>query len=190
MAGFINPKVAMAVMGTGIVMSTQQQYQQGKEQRKLYEQRATAAEADAAAIAKATEYESREKRKEGTRFKARQKALFAKAGVRITGTPLLVMKETARAFERDAAFITEGGMVEARRLRSQAGFERDIGKSLYKAGKWGAGTTLLTGAGTIGMLGYKSGMWGGGTTKSSTGRGTMAWSGYKEPKRRTTFRGL
>lgn len=180
---------AMIAMGIGTGMSAYQQYQQGKEQRELYEQRATAAEADAAAITKATEYESREKRKEGTRFKARQKALFAKAGVRIAGTPLLVMKETELAFKRDAAFITEGGMVEARRLRSQAGFERDIGKSLYKAGKWGAGTTLLTGAGTIGKFGYKSGVWGGGT-KSSTGRGTMAWSGYKEPKRRTTFRGL
>ena len=164
---------AIPMMIAGTVASAGQQYQQGKEQRKLYKQRAGVALADAAAVAKATKFEAREKRKEGKRFKARQKALFAKSGVRIAETALLVMGETEAEFERDAAFITEGGLVKEQRLRSQAGFERKMGKSAFRAGRLGAGATLLTGAGRIGTVGIERGWW----NRTPQSR-----------KRRTTFR--
>lgn len=151
--------VATAAMITGTVMSARQQAQAGREERALYAQRAGVAEEEAVAITKATRHEAREKRKEGRRFKARQKALFAKSGVKIAGTSPLVMRETEKEFARDAAFIQEGGMVEARRMRSQAGMERQMGVSAYRAGIWGAGTTLLTGAGTTYSRGRKWGIW-------------------------------
>lgn len=181
----------MSLMVGGTVMSARQQHRAGKEERKLYRQRAAVAEEEARAITKATEHQEREKRKEGRRYIARQKVLFAKSGVRPkVGTPLLVMRETAEEFERDAAFIQEGGATEVSRLRSEAGFERRMGKSAYRAGKWGAGATVMSGAGQIGMFGYGQGWWGGKkTTPLGAGRGTMAWSGYKRPRRRTTFRG-
>jgi hypothetical protein len=148
------PQYAM-MMGTA--MSAYQQYQMGKEQRALHAQRAGVALEEAEAVTKATRHEAREKTKEGKRFKARQKALFAHAGVRIAGTSPLIMKETKREFARDAAFIMEGGLTEAARLRTSAGMERQMGKSAYRAGMWGAGTTLLTGAGNIGMRRYQMG---------------------------------
>lgn len=150
---------AMIAMAAGTGMSAYQQYQVGREQRALHKQRAAVSLEEAEAVTKATRHEAREKTKEGRRFKARQKALFAKSGVKITGTPLLVMKETEKEFRRDAAFIMEGGITEARRLRTGAGMERQMGRSAYRAGQWGAGSTLLTGAGTIGMYGYEQG-WG------------------------------
>lgn len=145
------------LMVGGTVMSAYQQYQAGKEQRALHQQRAGVALEEAEAVTKATRHEARAKTKEGKRFEARQKALFAKSGVKIAGTSLLVMKETASEFKRDAAFIMEGGLTEARRLRTGAGMERQMGRSAYRAGMWGAGSTLLTGAGTIGMYGYERG---------------------------------
>lgn len=148
----------MTIVGTG--MSVYGQYQQGKQQRELYEHRAKVAEKDAAAVKRAAKHEAREKGKEGKRFRARQKALFAKSGVKLAGTPLLVMKETADIFEQDAFFIQEGGMTEAQRLRSGAGMERLMGASAYSAGLWGAGSTALTGAGRMGMYGYERGWWG------------------------------
>ena len=158
---------AIPMMIAGTVASAGQQYQQGKEERKLYKQRSAVALADAAAVAKARKFESREKRKEGKRFKARQKALFAKSGVRIKDTALLVMEETSEEFERDAAFISEGGIVKEKRLRSQAGFEEQMGRSAFRAGRLGAGATLLTGAGRVGMVGLERWWW----NKKQTPRG-------------------
>lgn len=183
---------AIAAMAIGTGMSAYSQYKQGKEQEELHEQRAKVARLDAKAVIKASRHEAREKRKEGRRFRASQKALFAASGIRIAGTPLLVMKETADEFETEAALIQEGGMTEGRRLRSFARMERQMGASAYRAGKWGAGSTLLTGAGRMGMYGSQQGWFGGGgtSTPSSASGGTMAWSGYRRPRRRTTFRGL
>lgn len=181
--------VAAMLVGTG--MSAYGQYQQGKEQRALYKQRAAVAEKEAKAVTKAAEHQEREKRKEGKRYIARQKVLFAKSGVMPKkGTPSLVMTETAKEFARDAAFIQEGGAVEVARLRSQAEIERGMGKSAYRAGLWGAGATAMTGLGTVGMFGYEQGWFNKGTSRSSAGRGTQAWSGYRRRRRRTTFRGL
>lgn len=178
-----------SMMVGGMVMSARQQHQVGKDQKELYKQRAAVAEEEAKAVTKATEHQEREKRKEGRRYVARQKVLFAKSGVRPkVGTPLLVMRETAEEFERDAAFIQEGGATEARRLRTEAGMERRMGESAYGAGQWGAASTVMTGLGTTGMFAYQQGMFSRTTTPS--GSRTLAWSGYKKPIRRTTFRGF
>lgn len=148
----------VGAMVGGTLMSAINQAKQGRESRALYQQRAAVAEGEARAVTKATEHEERKKRIEGRRHIARQKVLFAKSGVKLAGTPLLVMKETEEEFMRDAAFIQEGGATEAKRLRSEAGLERQAGASAYRAGMWGAGATAMTGLGTTGMFAYQSGM--------------------------------
>ncbi len=150
--------IGALVLG-GTIMSARSQYQQGIDERALYNQRAAVTEEEAVAVGKATEHEAREKGKEGVRFGKRVKVLFAHAGVKpTTGTAALVRKEAEAEFARDQQFILEGGATEVSRLRSEAGLERRQGKSAYRAGKTRAFATALTGLGTVGMFGYKTGM--------------------------------
>jgi len=151
------PEYAIPLMIAGTGLSAYQQYQIGKEEREAYGQRAAVAEEEAKVTEKASLEEARKKTREGKKFVAMQKAAMARAGVKIAGTGLLVMEETKKEFARDVSFITEGGMAGAKRWRSQAGFERRGGKGAYRAGIWGAGTTLLTGAGNILWRKYRLG---------------------------------
>lgn len=183
--------IIAGTMLAGTVISARSQYQQGKEERALYNQRAAVAEQEARAVTKATEHEARERGKKGRRDIARAKVLFAKSGVKPKlGTPRKVSEEIKEEYLRDMGFIQEGGATEAARLRSEAGLERGMGKSAYRAGRTGAFATAMTGLGTTGMFAYQSGMFKRRTSPSGTGSRTMAWSGYKKPRRRTTFRGL
>ena len=91
------------------------------------------------------------------RILSTQRALFAKSGVDMSGSPLLVMEDTARQGELDALTIRYGGDVAAARARSQANLMRMQGADKMTAGYIGAGTTLLTGATQMGMSFYKGG---------------------------------
>jgi hypothetical protein len=182
--------IAVAAMVTGTAMSVRNQYQQGKESKKLYEQRAAAALKDAEAVKKSYGEQARQKRKEGKRYKARQRAMFAKEGIKPAGTALDIMKETAMEFEREAGLVAEYGSTEASRLTTEAGFERQMGQSAYRSGIWGAGATAMSGIGTLGLYGAERGWWNKAPSPSATGRETIAWSGYKPRVKRTSFRGL
>lgn len=150
--------IAGLILG-GTALSAISQKKQGKEERKLYQQRAAVAEEEAKAVGKAAEHQVRERQKEGRRDVARALVLFAKSGVKPKlGTPGLVGKEIEDEYRRDMGFIMEGGEVEASRLRSEAGFERRMGKSAYRAGKWGAASTVMSGLGTTGIFAYERGM--------------------------------
>lgn len=139
-------------------MSAINQAKQAKETQALYQQRAAVAEGEAEAVTKATEHQKRERLISGKRDVARAKVLFAKSGVRPkTGTAGAVAKEIEKEYLKDIAFIQEGGAVEASRLRSGAGIERQMGASAYRAGLWDAGTTVMRGLGTTGMFAYQAG---------------------------------
>lgn len=149
----------IGLMIGGTAMSAINQAKAGRESRALYQQRAAVAEETAKAVSKATGHQVRERRIEGRRDIARAKVLFAKSGVKPKiGTAGLVQREIKREAERDAFFIREGGTVEASRLRSEAGLERQMGASAYRAGMWGAGATVMTGLGSTGMFAYERGI--------------------------------
>ena len=78
-----------------------------------------------------------------------QRATFAKAGVTLEGTPLLVQQETAAEAELDARIIRHGGQLNVARELARARAERFGGRAALSAGLFRAGTTLLTGAGDI-----------------------------------------
>lgn len=140
-------------------MSAINQAKQAKETRALYQQGAAVAESEAQAVTKATVHQKRERLKAGRRDIAKAKVLFAHAGVKPKiGTPGAVSKEIESEYLRDIGFIQEGGATEADRLRSEAGLERQMGSSAYRAGMWGAGTTVMRGLGTTGMYAYEAGM--------------------------------
>ena len=62
------------------------------------------------------------------------------------GSPLELMSETAAEGELDALMIERTGAVSAQRYGEEATLSRMKGSSAKRAGYWGAGTTLLTGA--------------------------------------------
>lgn len=139
---------------TAILTAAAQIYQ-GQQQR-----RATNINADRAAEieeqqAKAIEEKTRQEealhRASGERLLSTQRALYGKSGVEFTGTPLLVMADTARQIELDARAIKYGGSIQAAQARNAATLSRTQGSSAAKnaqtASYFSAGTTLLQGAG-------------------------------------------
>ena len=138
--------VGTALAGTAV--SAVSQIQQGKEQQKWSEYNAAIAERDAKAATAAAGYEASQKRKETERLLGRQRALYGKFGVTMEGSPLELMSETAAEGELDALMIERTGAVRAQRYGEEATLSRMKGSSARKASYWGAGTTLLTGAGS------------------------------------------
>lgn len=73
-----------------------------------------------------------------------QRAAYAASGVRLEGTPLLVMADTIRESERDILNVYK--QTDARKLAflTQAGVFEAAGKAAKTASYWNAGSTLLT----------------------------------------------
>jgi len=131
----------------GAIGSAQAQAKQGKAQEQWYQYNASVAERDAESARQSAEYEAALKRKEGEKLLGRQRALFGKAGVTFEGSPLMLMEQTASDIEMDALMIERGGKLTEQRYQSEATLSRMQGTAAQKAGYYGAGTTLLTGAG-------------------------------------------
>jgi uncharacterized protein involved in type VI secretion and phage assembly len=153
----------MAVLGAA--MSAWAQMEAGKTAEKTGEYNAQVAAADAAAAKESAAYEEKKHRIEAQKLQARQRARYAKAGVKFEGTPLMVMEESQAEAEEEALMIRRQGEVAAQRYWSQGRIARKQGKIARRTGYLMAGATLLTGAakdyyghgGWSGMFGQKSG---------------------------------
>ncbi len=142
---------ALATIG-GTIMSGIAQNQQAKQEAKWMKYNAAVAESKAKAEERSALYAAGAKREEGRTLRARQLALYAKAGVSPqTGSPLLTMQNTAAEVERDARLVELGGRERAGYLMAEAGMNRAIAGQTKKAGLWSMGTTLLTGIGRTAM---------------------------------------
>jgi len=133
-----------AIAGTGVAVVSQ--IEQGESQKEWSEYNAAVAERDALAAQQSAEYDAEQKRKETEKLLGRQRALYGKAGVTLEGSPLLLMEETASEGELDALMIEREGKIRAGSYQSEAALSRMKGSSAQKAGYYGAGSTLLTGA--------------------------------------------
>lgn len=154
MAEFALPAL---LLGTGLQMY--QQYRGGREQAAMFDQRASVAAEEAAATRKASKYEAEKTIEKGERFVETQKTGFASRGIRpYAGTVPMVTAESMAEFQEEARIILETGTTQAKRLESQAEWERKMGKSRRKSSLWQMGTTATTGAFTLG-LGAKRGWW-------------------------------
>jgi len=146
----------MVTSMAGTLMSVQGQLAQGSAQKKWGEYNAQVAERDAESARQSAEYEAGLKRREGEKILGTQRALFGKAGVTFEGSPLMLMEQTAADVEMDALMIERGGVLTSQRYQSEATLSRMKGQAASRAGYYGAGTTLLTGASqaatTYGMM--------------------------------------
>jgi hypothetical protein len=120
--------------------------QSGRAQAKMAEYNAQVAEREAAIAATGAEFEEAQFRRESKRLTATQRVRFAKSGVKPSGSPLLVMEDTAVETERNALAIRYGGSLEAARATSRASLERFGGRQAKKVSYYRAGGSLLTGA--------------------------------------------
>jgi hypothetical protein len=78
-----------------------------------------------------------------------QTARYMKAGVKLEGTPLAVLKDTAAQFEEDLLINENDTRLTIARLRMGIGAERMIGKEAMAAAYIRAGATILQGAGSL-----------------------------------------
>lgn len=116
----------------GSAVSAWGQYEEGRTQEEAYKENAKIA------LQKAT-YEEEKSRKKIRRLGSEQRLLYSKAGVDITsGSPLLVMAETAAEGEYEAQMIKWGGQTEAEQMRR-------YGSAARRAGNIRGASTFLSG---------------------------------------------
>lgn len=118
-------------------------------------------EREAKAIEQRTAIEQQRQAEESARAMSAMRARIGIAGaVPTVGAPLMVQAKQASEFELENLMIGYRGMTEAARARSAAEMERmggrlarERGRARKRAAYIGAGATLLTGFGAMGMYG-------------------------------------
>jgi hypothetical protein len=106
--------------------------------------------------AKRKEQETRERvrrqRRENDRFKSKQRAAFAKAGITSTGTPLEVMSQTAADLELAALDTAYAGESQRLALMQKASINRYAADATRKAKPIAVGATVLGGANQLARM--------------------------------------
>jgi len=136
---------AIAAIIAAVVAAASTMYA-SHEQSKAADYNKKVAEVEAENAQNKAAYEERAHRENLKRILSSQQALYGKAGVDMSGTPLLVMEESAEQGELDALAIRYGGDVAAARARSEANLYKMQSSSAKKTGYASAGSSLLTGA--------------------------------------------
>lgn len=122
-------------------------YQSGQATKRLMNYNAELANQDAMVRERDGRILANAQRLQNQRLLARQRALYAKGGVDMTGTPLLVQAEQAGQLEMAALEVERQGSIEAGRFRQQAVLDRMQGKAAARAGSLNAVGTILQGSG-------------------------------------------
>lgn len=133
---------AVTLIAAGMNAGTQMA--QMRAQQRAYAAEARALEENAARAREDAAREEGDQRRHNRQVLGRQRALFAKSGVKLEGTPLLVQEETAREGELDALSIRRSGELRAGGFHDRAGLARLQGRSARAADMFGLGRTILT----------------------------------------------
>jgi hypothetical protein len=173
MAELVIPMIIAAgvVETVSVVQQGRAAREQGAAQAAIAERNAQLAERQAEAERQAATEAAKAHAEEGEELLARQRALFAKGGVMMRGTPLSVVVDTAEKIEQERLTILREGRISAAQARGQADIERLRGKAAKARGRAAgraatlqAGGTILTTIGQAGYMKYRMGGTGGGTT--------------------------
>ena len=96
--------------------------------------------------------QARQLREQGRFLQGAQRTRTAISGVRMEGTPLEIMAETAAKVQRDQVKIQAEGVWQAQNLRTQAKFTQQQGAAAAQAGTIGAFAGLLSGGAGASMF--------------------------------------
>ena len=144
--------LATTAVGTGI--SAYSSYQAGKANQALNNYNAAVNDQAAADAVRDGKILANQQRQKNEAIKARQRTLYAKAGVvTATGSPLLVQVAQAGELELGALETQQQANAQAVRLRQQAQLDRMAGKAARTAGNLNAAATVLQGAGSMASMG-------------------------------------
>jgi hypothetical protein len=163
----------IGLFSAGIGMQTAGAYQAGRAQEAWLKYDAAKAVREAGITEKKRSYEVASFRRQGERFKAGQRAAVGASGVKLEGSTLETLAETASEIERDALMLRHTGKVEEQRYLMQAKELKAQGKYARKAGTLKAISTLVSGAGTLGLYGYQKGWFNKKPTLSNEAKATM-----------------
>lgn len=141
--------IGAVAAGVGAVASAWGSIQAGRQQQATAKFNAELETQRARAEMESAAYEEKQVRRERSRLLSRQAALYGKAGVKMEGSPLDVMAETAAESELEALMTRKYGAVKAGQALSQAQIDRFMGRAGAQAGYLRAGTTLLTAGGSL-----------------------------------------
>lgn len=122
-------------------------YQAGKATDSLMKYNADLANQDAIVKERDGRILANAQRLQNQRLLARQRSLYAKAGVNMTGTPLLVEAEQAGQLEMAALEVERTASIEAGRYRTQAVINRMQGSAARRGANLQAVGTILQGSG-------------------------------------------
>ena len=155
--------LGLAAAGTGL--QAYGQYQAGRQQQAMANYNSRLLQQRAVATEQAMQIETEMGHEQARRMKATQRATYATSGAEITsGTPLLVMAEQSAKMERDILQQRRNRMIEAQQLRSEAAMTQYGGQMQKRAGTLGAFSTILGGAGKIGLASMGGGGGGAGAS--------------------------
>jgi hypothetical protein len=138
--------IAATVAGAGVAAYSANE--QAKSQQKMANYNASLMDSEAAQRNADARTAANAQRAQNDALRAKQRALYAKAGVVSAGTPLLVQAEQAATMELAALDIERTGNLEAARMRSQADMDRMSGRAARSAGRLQVAGTVLQGAGS------------------------------------------
>ena len=133
----------LLMLGGGILQSIGQR-QEANAAAQALEFNATLAEQDAIISKEKRELERGPEEKRLKSYISTQRAIYAKAGVNLSGSPITVMEETSAAGELDLIIGDINASIEQSRLESEADISRAEAQSRRATGKTRAGLTLLS----------------------------------------------
>jgi hypothetical protein len=141
--------IGTVAAATGTAVSAYGSIQAGRQAEETAKFNAALEAQKARAEMESAAYEEKQSRRERSRLLSRQAALYGKAGVKMEGSPLDVMAETAAEGELEALMIRKYGATKAQQAMSQAQIDRYMGRTARTTGYMRAGTTLLTEGGSL-----------------------------------------
>lgn len=150
-------------------------YSQGVAQQRAEEYNAEVARQEGEAAKQASGVEAYKIRRQMRTMRAKQEALYAKAGVAYSGSPLEVMLDTESGYQFDLLVNDYNTKVAVARANSKANYYEYLGKASYNEGLIKAGTTLLNTSTTLGMMGAGGG---GSTIQGGQGGRTIQTSQF------------
>jgi len=119
---------------------------QGREEQAALEFNAGVARANAAAVKTSNEFDLLRMKLQGKKLRSAQAAGYAKAGVRLEGSPLDVMIESAANVELDMFIEQYNAQTQVSQLMNQASQMEKMGKRAVKNSYFNAATSLLSSA--------------------------------------------
>jgi len=132
-------------------LSSSGQYMEAKSKMRAAEYNARAADWNARIVKQAAEFSMARIQRKKAKHLASQHALYSKAGVKMEGSTIEVMADSATKFELDKLAESYNAQVQIAALKSDAQNSRRQASQYRFASMYQPAMTLLTGAANAGM---------------------------------------